>query len=75
MLEHDLTAGLAVPVEVLVKELSREEGGGTDLIWNLPSQLVIGGSRDRELRESAEVLDGMVEALMRSVAGEQVKGL
>lgn len=38
MLKHGLTAGLAVPVELLV--LERKEG--VDLIYQLPSALIAG---------------------------------
>jgi hypothetical protein len=37
MLKHDLTAGLAVPVELLILEKRKEEGGG--LIWFINSQV------------------------------------
>ncbi|KAH7397796.1 hypothetical protein BKA64DRAFT_672832 [Cadophora sp. MPI-SDFR-AT-0126] len=69
MLEHDLTAGLAVPVELLVRERSREDGGGPDLVWNLPSSLVVAGSRDTELLKNAKRLDGLLEDLIWEVAG------
>ncbi|KAK0103511.1 hypothetical protein ONS95_005532 [Cadophora gregata] len=68
MLEHDLTAGLAVPVELLVRERNNEDGGGTDLLWNLPSSLVVAGSRDRQLLENARKLDGLLEDLIWEVA-------
>jgi uncharacterized protein (DUF302 family) len=32
MLKHDMKAGLSVPVELLVVEATREEGGGVDLV-------------------------------------------
>ncbi|TVY71513.1 hypothetical protein LSUE1_G004879, partial [Lachnellula suecica] len=47
MLEHDLKAGLAVPVELLVRELG--EGRGTELSYQLPSSLVVGASGDEKL--------------------------
>ncbi|PVH75471.1 hypothetical protein DL98DRAFT_643984 [Cadophora sp. DSE1049] len=72
MLEHDLTAGLAVPVELLVRERTEEDGGGTDLVWNVPSSLVVVGSRDMELLENAKRLDGLLEDLIWEVAGSGV---
>ena len=39
MLKHDLTAGLAVPVELLLLE---KKEGGVDLIYQLPSALLAG---------------------------------
>ncbi|KAH7346617.1 hypothetical protein BKA65DRAFT_551513 [Rhexocercosporidium sp. MPI-PUGE-AT-0058] len=69
MLEHDLTAGLAVPVELLVRERRKEDGGGTDLVWNLPSSLAVAGSKDRRLLESARRLDGKLEDLIWEIAG------
>jgi len=65
MLKHDMTAGLAVPVELLV--LERIEGG-VDLIYQLPSTLIAGLNRDEELVRAAEVLDGKLEKLVRDVA-------
>ncbi|KAL2069991.1 hypothetical protein VTL71DRAFT_14671 [Oculimacula yallundae] len=67
MLEHDLTAGLAVPVEILIRERSREDGGGTDVVWNLPSSLVVAGSSDRELSENAKALDEKLDDLIKCV--------
>ncbi|TVY17034.1 hypothetical protein LARI1_G003959, partial [Lachnellula arida] len=63
MLEHDLKAGLAVPVELHVREL--ENGKGTEVSWQVPSTLVCGGNRDAELVEAARVLDGKLEELIR----------
>jgi hypothetical protein len=67
MLKHDLKAGLAVPVELLVREL--EGGKGTELSYQVPSTLVCGGSGDERLWEAARVLDGKVGELVGWVAG------
>jgi len=67
MLEHDLRAGLAVPVELLVRELG--EGKGTDLVYHLPSSVVVGGSEDSKLIEAAGRLDGKLGELVGWVAG------
>lgn len=66
MLEHDLRAGLAVPVELLVREL--ENGKGTELVYQLPSTLVAGGNDDEKLLTAARVLDGKLGDLVRWVA-------
>jgi exonuclease V len=69
MLEHDVRAGLFVPVEALV--LEREDGDGTDVIMVKPSSLIAGGvegEQGRKLRESAEKLDEKVEKLWSWVA-------
>lgn len=62
MLKHNINAGLFVPVEVLVKEI---QGGGTEIIYNLPSGLIAGLNRDEKLVEAAEALDRKLEVLLR----------
>jgi uncharacterized protein (DUF302 family) len=47
MLKHDMTTGLAVPVELLVLE---KKGGGVNLIYQLPSALIAGLNRLIEIR-------------------------
>jgi hypothetical protein len=68
MLKHDLTAGLAVPVELLVLEKSDAEGGGVDLIYHLPSALIAGLNRDPALVKAAEVLDAKLSEFVDCVA-------
>jgi hypothetical protein len=46
MLQYDLTAGLTVPPELLVRELSADEGGGMELVYQLPSALNAGVNKD-----------------------------
>jgi uncharacterized protein (DUF302 family) len=65
MLKRDLTAGLFVPVEILVME--KEKNGGTDVVYTLPSCLIAGLNRDEELAKAAKVLDGNLEVLVRDV--------
>ncbi|KUJ16600.1 TT1751-like protein [Mollisia scopiformis] len=65
MLKHDITAGLAVPVEILVREL--EKGGRTEVLYNLPSGLIAGLNDNEELRAAVEVLDRKLERLVREV--------
>jgi len=69
MLEHDVRAGLFVPVEALLVE--RSDGRGTDVVQIKPSTLIAGmeGS-SRELREAAETLDGKLEELWAFVASD-----
>lgn len=40
MLQHESRAGLFVPVEILVQELAESEGGGTFIIYDLPSSSI-----------------------------------
>ncbi|CZT46064.1 uncharacterized protein RSE6_06442 [Rhynchosporium secalis] len=49
ILKHDLTAGLAVPDEILAQERSKEDGSRTGVVRGLSSYSVISKSRDREL--------------------------
>ena len=65
MLKHDMTAGLAVPVELLV--LERKEGG-VDLVYQLPSALIAGLNRDPSLLAAVEELDRKLEKLVGDVA-------
>lgn len=66
MLEHDLDAGLFVPVEVLLVE--DEEGEGCKVVYMLPSGLVAGyEGASKELVEAARVLDGKLEVLLRDI--------
>lgn len=69
MLEHDLRAGLFVPVEALV--LERKDRKGTDVIMLKPSALIAGGldrEQGKNLREAAEELDEKVDKLWNWVA-------
>ncbi|THV54759.1 hypothetical protein BGAL_0020g00130 [Botrytis galanthina] len=58
-----LDAGLFVPVEILVRQLSGEQG--TEITWQVPSTLI--GALDRGnngLLTAAQVLDGKLEELI-----------
>ena len=68
MLKRDLRAGLAVPVELLLLEKSEHDGGGVDLVWQLPSALIARIEDDEELREATEKLDEKLDALVQFVA-------
>ncbi|KAE8451641.1 hypothetical protein EG329_003098 [Mollisiaceae sp. DMI_Dod_QoI] len=63
MLRRDVTAGLAVPVEVLVREI--EKGGRTEMVYNLPSGLIAGLNRDDELVKAVGILDEKLEKLVK----------
>jgi len=65
MLEHDMTAGLAVPVELLV--LERKEGG-VDLVFQWPSALITGLNKDEKLVDAASKLDEKLDALVKDIA-------
>ena len=61
MLRHDLSAGLFVPVELLLME--EADGRGSVILYVRPSSLIAIGE-DTELRAAAEALDLKVEALV-----------
>jgi len=63
MLKFDDTAGLAVPVEILVREVEKDRRA--EVVYNLPSGLIAGLNRDERLVAAAEVLDRKLEALER----------
>jgi hypothetical protein len=65
MLMRDLTAGLFVPVEMLVIE--KEKGGGTEVLYMLPSCLIAGLNKDEELMKAVRLLDGKLEGLVSDI--------
>lgn len=66
MLDHDVDAGLFVPVEVLLVE--DEEGVGYRVFYMLPSGLVAGyDGASGELVEAARKLDEKLEVLIRDI--------
>ena len=68
MLQHDLDAGLCVPVELYLVE---ERNGGSRIVWYRPSGLVAGyeGAKE-ELVDAGRILDGKLEALVKWVLRE-----
>ena len=60
-----MTAGLFVPVEILVME--KVKNGGTMVIYTLPSCLITGLNRDQELVEAVGALDRKLEVLVRDI--------
>ena len=65
MLKRDLTAGLFVPIEILVAQ--KEKAGGTEVIYTLPSCLIADLNRDEELVHAVKALDEKLEALVRDI--------
>jgi uncharacterized protein (DUF302 family) len=66
MLEHDVDAGLFVPVEVMLVE--DEEGVGCRVLYMLPSGLVAGyEGASEQLVDAAKKLDEKLEVLIRDV--------
>ncbi|CZT42114.1 uncharacterized protein RSE6_01959 [Rhynchosporium secalis] len=64
MLQHDVNAGLFVPVQILVQE---KKEGGTEIFYDLPSGLIAGVNKDQELVSAAERLDEKLAALLNDV--------
>jgi uncharacterized protein (DUF302 family) len=63
MIKHDITAGLFVPVELLLVE--NDSGEGSSIIYILPSSLKATGNA--ELTKAAKALDAKLEALVAKV--------
>lgn len=65
-----LTAGLFVPVEILVRELS--DGKGTEVVWQRPSTMIysVDGSSEG-LLAAAKALDGKLEELVKVICGNK----
>ena len=66
VLKHDLTAGLAVPVELRL--LENENKIFTRVVYQLPSGLIAGVNKDTELLSAANRLDEKLEALVKYIA-------
>jgi uncharacterized protein (DUF302 family) len=66
MLRHDYTAGLFVPIELLLAE--SDEGAGCNIVYVLPSSLIASDAANQELLVAAQALDAKLEALVASVA-------
>jgi uncharacterized protein (DUF302 family) len=60
MLSHDYTAGLFVPIELLLAE--SDDGTGCNMTYVVPSSLIAIGSNP-DLLSAAEALDAKLEAL------------
>lgn len=66
MLKHDLTAGLTVPVELLL--LENVDKISTSVVYQLPSALIAGINKDPELLSAVKKLDEKLEALVQCIA-------
>jgi uncharacterized protein (DUF302 family) len=65
MIRHDITAALFAPVELLLYE--NESGGGSTILYDLPSSLMVLGENP-PLLEAAKVLDQKIADLMAQIA-------
>jgi uncharacterized protein (DUF302 family) len=68
MIRHDITAGLFVPIELLVTEAETREG--VTLTYVLPSSLIAIDPANVELKRAAEALDDKVAALIEAVVAD-----
>ena len=66
MIRHDITAGLFVPVELLLVE--NESGDGSMVMYDLPSSLMA-IERNPALRDAAQELDRKLQTLVSRVTG------
>ena len=66
MIRHDITAGLFVPVELLL--VGNESGDGSTVMYDLPSSLMA-IERNPALRDAARVLDRKLQTLVSRVTG------
>ena len=66
MIRHDITAGLFVPVELLL--VANESGDGSTVMYDLPSSLMA-IERNPALRDAAHVLDRKLQTLVSRVTG------
>jgi hypothetical protein len=65
MLRHDYTAGLFVPIELLLAE--NDDGVGCSIVYVLPSSLIAIDGANRQLLSASQALDAKLEALVASV--------
>ncbi|KIW82345.1 hypothetical protein Z517_05372 [Fonsecaea pedrosoi CBS 271.37] len=69
MLEHDLNAGLCVPVELCLVE---EPEGGVRIVWYKPASLIAGYERvKQELVGAADGLSGKLDVFVRWVLRDE----
>ncbi len=61
MIQHDYTAGLFVPIDLLLAE--NDDGVGCNITYAVPSSLIM-VERNPQLRSAAEVLDAKIENLV-----------
>jgi uncharacterized protein (DUF302 family) len=61
MIQHDYTAGLFVPIDLLLAE--DDDGVGCNVTYAVPSSLIM-FEKNPELRSAAEILDAKFESLV-----------
>ncbi len=69
MIQHDITASLFAPVELLLVE--NESGGGSTVIYNLPSSLMV-IEPNPALLDAAHALDHKLAILVSRVTGVEL---
>jgi uncharacterized protein (DUF302 family) len=69
MMQHDLTAGLFAPVELLLVE--NESGEGSTVMYDLPSSLMV-IEPNPALLEAAQALDHKLQTLVSRVTGVEM---
>lgn len=70
LIRHDIDAALFTPVELLLRE--SDVGGGSTIICDLPSSLIVIGENP-SLLQAALALDAKLEALVRRVTGDSAR--
>jgi uncharacterized protein (DUF302 family) len=68
MLRHDISAGLFVPIELLITE--SEDGRGTIVTYIQPSSLIAISPDAHALREAAERLDAKAATLVQELLSD-----
>jgi uncharacterized protein (DUF302 family) len=61
MIQHDYTAGLFVPIDLLLAE--NDDGVGCNITYAVPSSLIM-FEKNPQLRSAAEILDAKFESLV-----------
>ena len=75
MLQYDLTAGLFVPPEIIIRQIP---SGGTDIVYNLPSALIAGiydcgvETRDGKRDDGRQFCDENALNLLKAAQGLDV---
>ncbi|KAJ7179935.1 hypothetical protein C8R43DRAFT_382814 [Mycena crocata] len=65
MLQYDLRGAYNIPPRLLV--LEKADGTGTDVIYHLPSSVMVLEDDNEELKAAAKVLDSKLESLVEKI--------